>query len=165
MTYCFIKIEPLEPGDMMISTDSKHFADICSKISLNIPSTSQWSWDNRLKTAMVVFDKGDMDVVYIPIAVEFDTQWDFKTIENSPPHFCEFFKRVFGIIPGQKIFASSDGSGTILFAVWWPWGDGNKISLRVGIYNVDDATDPNLFKKSLSKWLQIKDQNLTPNNP
>lgn len=149
----------------MILTDSKHFADICRKISLNIPSTSQWSWDNRLKTAMVVFDKEEMDVVYIPITLEFDTRWDYTTIESSPSHFYEYFKRVFGIIPGQKIFASTDGSGTILFAVWWPWGDGNKISLRVGLYNGNDTTDMDLIKDSLSQWFQIKDQNSTPSNP
>ena len=148
----------------MTLTDSKHFADICSKISLNIPSTSPWSWDNRLKTAMVVFDKEEMDVVYIPITLEFDTRWDYATIESSPPHFYEYFKREFGIIPGQKIFASTDGSDTILFAVWWPWGDGNKISLRVGLYNGNDTNDMNLIKDSLTQWFQIKDQNSTPSN-
>jgi hypothetical protein len=142
---------------MPLTTYNQH-ADICSKISLNIPSTSQWSWDNRLQTAMVVFDKGDRDVVYIPLTQEFDTQWDFTSVDNSPAPFYAYFKSVFGIIPGQKIFTSTDGTGTMLFAVWWPWGDGNKISLRVGLYNDSDTNHPEYFKESLAKWFQIKEQ-------
>ena len=107
---------------------------------------------------MVVFDKGDRDVVYIPLTQEFDTQWDFKSVDNSPAPFYSYLKSVFGIIPGQKIFTSTDGTGTMLFAVWWPWGDGNKISLRVGLYNDSDTNHLEYFKESLSKWFQIKEQ-------
>ena len=109
-------------------------------------------------TALVVFDKCDMDVIYIPITQEFDNQWDFATIERSPSSFYTYFNRVFGVVPGQKVFTSTNASGTILFAVWWPWGDGNKISLRVGLYDTDRDTGRDLLKSALYRLLPIQDQ-------
>ena len=125
---------------------------------MNISSESQWCWDEKFNTALVVFDKCDRDVIYIPITQEFDTQWDFTTIEKSPPRFYTYFNRVFGVVPGQKVFTSTNASGTILFAVWWPWGDGEKISLRVGLHEDDKIADPDRLKESLYNWFHIQDQ-------
>ena len=143
----------------MDSNVKKKHDDICKRISLNIPSVSRWSWDEMFNTALVVFDKSDMDVIYIPITQEFDAQWDFTTIENAPSHFYTYFNRVFGVVPGQKIFTSTDTTGTILFAVWWPWGDGKKISLRVGLFDGNETNQPDQFKEFLRNWFHIQDPN------
>jgi hypothetical protein len=142
----------------MTSTRRQKHDGICARISLNVPSENQWCWDEMFNTALVVFDKCDMDLIYIPMTQEFDTQWDFTTIGNAPPPFYTFFNRVFGIVPGQKIFTATDASGTMLFAVWWPWGDGNKISLRVGLHVGDIDKGPDQRKDSLCRWFHIKDQ-------
>jgi len=142
----------------MTSAKRHKHSGICARISLNLPPENQWCWDEMFNTALVVFDKCDMDLIYIPITQEFDAQWDFSTIENASPPFYTYFNRVFGIVPGQKIFTSTDAAGAILFAVWWPWGDGNKISLRVGLYDSDEVKNPNQRKDCLCHWFQIKDQ-------
>ena len=140
----------------MMSKMQKKFSGICVKISLNVPSHCTWCWDEVFDTALVVFDRSDMDLVYIPMTLEFDAQWDIASIDKAPPHFSSYFNRVFGIMPGQKIFTTADSSGLILFAVWWPWGDGAKISLRVGLFSpADDRVARHQIMALLTDWFHL----------
>lgn len=139
-----------------MSTTRQKFGDICANISLNVPSQCTWCWDEVFDTALVVFDRGDMDLVYIPMTQEFEAQWDIASIDKAPPHFSSYFKRVFGIVPGQKLFTASDADGAILFAVWWPWGNGAKISLRVGLFSPsDDVIGRHQVKAHLADWFHL----------
>jgi hypothetical protein len=149
---CYLK----EPGAETMSKIQKKFSDICVKISLNVPPHCSWCWDEVFGTALVVFDRSDMDLVYIPMTLEFDAQWDMASIDKAPPHFSNYFNRVFGIMPGQKIFTTADSSGLILFAVWWPWGDGAKISLRVGLFSpAEDRVVRHQIKALLTDWFHL----------
>jgi hypothetical protein len=146
----------LKPGAEMISIMPQKFSDICVKISLNVPPHCTWCWDEVFGTALVVFDCSDFDLVYIPMTLEFDAQWDMASIDKAPPQFSSYFNRVFGIMPGQKIFTAVDGDGLILFAVWWPWGDGAKISLRVGLFSpTEDRLARHQIKALLTDWFRL----------
>jgi hypothetical protein len=140
----------------MMSSMQQKFSGICAKISLNVPPHSTWCWDEVFGTALVVFDRSDLDLMYIPLTLEFDAQWDMASIDRAPTHFSRYFNGVFGIMPGQKIFTAADGDGAILFAVWWPWGDGAKISLRVGLFSpaVDKAARHQI-KALLTDWFHL----------
>lgn len=140
----------------MVSTNQPKFSRICFKISLNVPSHCTWCWDEVFRTALVVFDRRDMDLVYIPMTLEFDAQWDIASIDKAPPHFSSYFNRVFGIMPGQKIFTTAGSDDLILFAVWWPWGDGAKISLRVGLISpANDRLARRQIKALLTDWFHL----------
>jgi hypothetical protein len=142
----------------MNSNELKKLGDTCTRIGLNVPDEYAWHWDERFNTATVVFDCDEKDLILFPITQEFDHQWDIANIGDVPEPFCRYFKEVFGIIPGQKTFTSQTGDGTVLFAVWWPWGNGRKISLRVGLF--DPVTAKNRKRDGpahLRQWFNIKD--------
>jgi hypothetical protein len=140
-----------------MSTTLQKFYGICVKISLNVPPHCTWCWDEVFGTALVVFDRSDLDLVYIPMTLEFDAQWDMDSIDRAPPHFASYFNSVFGIMPGQKIFTAANGDGLILFAVWWPWGDGAKISLRVGLFSPADVKlARHRVKALLTDWFRLQ---------
>jgi hypothetical protein len=78
------------------------------------------------------------------------------SIDKAPPHFSNYFNKVFGIVPGQKIFTAADGDVLILFAVWWPLGDGAKISLRVGLFSpADDKLTRHQIRALLTDWFRL----------
>ncbi len=138
----------------MMSTTQRKFSDICTRISLNLPSRCAWCWDEVFGTALVVFDCGDMDLVYFPMTQEFEAQWDMASIDRAPRHFQGYVNKVFGIIPGQKVFTVT--CDHTLFAVWWPWGDGAKISLRVGLLTpAGEPIDQRLNKERLTDWFHL----------
>lgn len=141
----------------MPKSDFEKFQEICRRISLNIPQKNQWRWDDKFGTALVTFEKIDMELIYFPISLEFSHQWDFISIDQADgPFFAHFVDR-FGLVPGQKIFTTENGAGIVLFATWWPWGDDTHFSLRVGLF-AQDANDltPKEIRAQLTDWFNLQ---------
>ena len=61
-----------------------------------------------------------------------------------------------GVVPGQKVFTMEPVNGVVLFAAWWPWGDDERISLRLGLISVTDNQLNNAEVKALiCRWLNL----------
>ena len=143
----------------MNSLDLPKFKTICARIGLNIPAGSQWSWDDKYNHALVVFDKEDLELILLPIALEFEQTWDFNTIDDSSRLISDFIQSGFGLMPGQNLFIAADESaaGILLYATCWPWGDGDNFSLRVGLFSEQPGIPhPQDAKRLLTDWLQIQ---------
>ncbi len=142
----------------MNSPELAKFKTICGRIGLNIPPGNHWDWDDKYNHALVVFDKEDLELILLPIALEFEQTWDFTTIDNSSSLVSEFIQSGFGLMPGQNLFIATDenASGIWLYATCWPWGDGANYSLRVGLFSDSSGfPNPQMAKSLLSNWLNI----------
>jgi hypothetical protein len=137
----------------MVTCDLEKFKEICSQISSSMPSSYQWQWDERFHVALIVFEKEDMGAILSTVSNEFDHQWDASTISSASGPIGELVNSFLGILPGQIIFTCEQGAGLILFAAWWPWGNGSTISLRIGIFSLEEHSfDKNKGKKHLTEW-------------
>jgi len=143
--------------DSMMHSDIKEkYRQICKNISLNIPDHCTWQWDEKFHTTVVVFETLDQDLILFPIIQEFEDRWDFLSIERSGKAFYRFFIDRFGVIPGQFVFTAGDDDTCKLFAVWWPWGDDEKVSLRVGLFiNKADASSHDRLRAMLTQWFKM----------
>ena len=144
----------------MNALELEKFKAICNRIDLNIPAGNRWEWDAKYNHALVVFDKEDLELILLPIALEFEQNWDFHTIDGSSRLISEFIQSGFGLMPGQNLFVAGDqnASGVMLYATCWPWGDGANFSLRVGLFSQDpDFPKPQQIKGLLSDWFNIHD--------
>ena len=144
----------------MNSPELAKFKTICGRIGLNIPAGNHWAWDDNYNHALVVFDKEDLELILLPISLEFQQEWDFTTIDNSSSRISDFIQSGFGLMPGQNLFIATDenASGIWLYATCWPWGDGANYSLRVGLFSESsDFPNPQMAKSMLSNWLNIQD--------
>ena len=90
------------------------------------------------------------------ILEEFSHHWDFATLATSSGYFSNFINATFGMVPGQKVFATDPESDLILFAVWWPWGYDNNISLRIGLYSHKDSvmTEDEIYTH-IKEWMSL----------
>lgn len=134
------------------------FKTICHRISLNIPTGSQWTWDEKFGHAVVVFAKEDLELILLPIALEFEQKLDFTTIDGSAAVISEFVHSGFGLMPGQDFFMApdSDHREIILYATCWPWGNGDNFSLRVGIFcSPHDLLDARQIRTYLTEWFSV----------
>jgi hypothetical protein len=139
----------------MATQDMNKFAEICRRISLNLPPNCRWHWDERFNLALVVFEQEDYELVYLPILMEFDQRWDCFSLTGASAAVKDHADQVFGLIPGQEMFtaAGGNGDGLCLFATLWPWGDDNSYSLRVGM--IAPKMSREAIRASLSDWLRI----------
>ena len=130
---------------------------ICQRISLNIPEKCPWRWDKEFNLALSVIDRQDEIMVELPLTLEFSHKWDFATINNADSAIRDYFQAGFGIVPGQKLFTMDPVNDVVLYAAWWPWGDDERISLRLGLVSVsDEKLDNAEIKRLICRWLNLE---------
>ena len=97
-----------------------------------------WGWDARFRCVSSSFDKKIAARVLELTAATLQTQWTTDNFAAAPDDVRVLAERYGGVRAGQMVLAGSDVVvGMRLFGLWWPWGDGSTISLRLGIANSD----------------------------
>lgn len=141
----------------MPRTDLDPLKTVCQRISLNIPENCPWRWDKDLNLALTVLDRQDEIMVELPMTLEFSNKWDFSNIGDADATVRDYFQAGFGIVPGQKVFTMDPVNGVVLYAAWWPWGDDERISLRLGLVSVSGENLEHPEVKSLiCNWLGLE---------
>jgi hypothetical protein len=69
------------------------------------------------------------------------TEYTSRSIATAPPVLREICERAGGLRSGQYVFMGTALGRVFAYGLWWPWGDGMTISLRVGIGGVDESHD------------------------
>jgi len=129
---------------------------ICQRISLNIPTNCPWRWDKEFNLALTVIDRKDEIMVELPMTLEFSHKWDFTSIHEADEPIRDFFQAGLGLVPGQKVFTMDPVNGVVLYAAWWPWGDDERISVRLGMVAVSGEKLENRDIKALiCRWLNL----------
>lgn len=140
----------------MVTTNVDGFQRICGQVFGSVPLAYRWQWDEALHVALVSVEEVHAEAVLKALSAAFEQEWDAFTVSRASPSIQSFFTGSCGLLPGQKAFTADNGSGLILFALWWAWGDGTKTSLRIGIFSSDEqALDEGGIKKSLMQWFAI----------
>ena len=140
----------------MINKGLQRFCEVCEKLCYNLPGALEWEWEERFGVALTVFEKDDMAAVLAAVSGHFDSQWDSGTVGEAGDQISTLVDQMFGMQPGQLLFCSDDVSGLILFAAWWPWGNGASISLRVGMFPAGELPEDGTNTESLLKeWFRL----------
>ncbi len=56
--------------------------------------------------------------------------WTVKNLAEAPQGLRDLCEKTGGLRAGQRLLA---GDSDALFGLWWPWGSGENITLRIGI--------------------------------
>ena len=104
--------------------------------------TPPWSWDSRLSTVSASFAKADEPTVRTSAINAFPRSWTTASIETAPAEFRALADRTGGLRAGQQVLAGDPTLAPTLFGLWWPWSGGQTITLRIGILDLDAASEP-----------------------
>jgi hypothetical protein len=50
---------------------------------------------------------------------------------------------------GQRVLSQGPLDGLTAYGLWWPWGNGKTVSLRIGLADVDPGVEPFLKFRNL----------------
>jgi hypothetical protein len=89
----------------------------------------EWSWDSRFSAVASSFERETEPAVRESMKHALTRGWSAKTIEEAPAVLRAITDRTGGLRSKQRLLA---GDGDALFALWWPWGSGTTITLRLG---------------------------------
>ncbi len=106
----------------------------------SLQGIADWQWDGRFGTALAEFAVAEKDAILGTLEAHFASRWDASGIEDAPDVAREIVSALGGLMPGQLLYLSGsdpepapEGSA-VLFCAWWPWGGGQRISIRIGSY-------------------------------
>jgi hypothetical protein len=114
--------------------------DGLSKLRTEWPGTG-WGWDPRFKCVASSFGKEIAERAREAMSGVLDREWSAATIASAPEDVRALSGRYGGVRSGQLLFTGVPVDGMSLYALWWPWGDGATISLRVGVANCNRPTE------------------------
>jgi hypothetical protein len=100
-----------------------------------------WSWDGRFATIAASFSIEHEPAVRTSAQLAFPRGWTTKSLESAPAAFRELAIRT-AMRPGQRLLGGDELSAPSLFGLWWPWGGGDKITLRIGLLDGTATTAP-----------------------
>jgi hypothetical protein len=100
-----------------------------------------WSWDSRVACVSSSFSV-DLEQKNRALALSsMQTEYTSRSIATAPPALREICDRAGGLRSGQYVFMGPLVGRVFAYGLWWPWGDGMTISLRVGVGGIDESHD------------------------
>ena len=112
--------------------------DSLSRLKASWPG-GEWTWDARFAAVASSF-AAELEPAARASAQHAMTRgWTTKSLENAPESLRQLAERTGGLRQGQRLLA---GTSDALFGLWWPWGGGDTVTLRIGF--TDASVTPRL---------------------
>jgi hypothetical protein len=105
----------------------------CKNIYADLSSLLFWEWDSRLNIPLAEFSKEHSGRVEAILAKEFEKKWDPRNLSTAPDGIKRIVDALSGLRDKQVLYTTDPDSEAVLFATWWPWGNNEKISVRIGV--------------------------------
>ena len=101
-----------------------------------------WKWDERFKTVLAEFKVADEAQIQNLIQTYMGVIWDSNNKKMAPDIVKMVINYFGGLNTGQLLFTSDPEGDDLFLCAWWPWGNGEKISIRLAVFS-DSLNDNN----------------------
>ena len=91
-----------------------------------------WEWDDRFGTVVLAFDSAEEQEILTALTETLVSAWTGSDIGTAPERVQQLADACGGLNPGQRFLHTDAEQPFVLFGMWWPWGNGKTISLRIG---------------------------------
>ncbi len=111
-------------------------SDRCQTLVAATARRLEWEWDGRFGCVLAVFAVTEAPSVRTAVSAAAERMWTPNNINTAPQRVQDLAGRL-GLRTGQLLFTSQAGEPAMVYAAWWPWGNGQRISVRVGVDGAD----------------------------
>jgi hypothetical protein len=99
--------------------------------------SSDWSYDRRLKCVASSIPMSGESTARAAFADVLPGVWSTATLPGAPDAIRVFSETCGGVRAAQQLLWGGEADGPGAFGLWWPWGDGTTVTLRIGLHGVD----------------------------
>lgn len=129
---------------------------VCRDIVTASKGALSWTWDARFGTALAEFSSDLKDDALGILKEHLVSSWDSASIGEAPDVVQRIRSHLGGLMAGQLLLLSAPDSDPLAYCAWWPWGNGETISIRVGLYGEEfDASKKTELTKAFKGWFRI----------
>ena len=129
-----------ERKDQMLEYDTSLLEKRCRWIINNLGDQLIWKWDGRFETVLAEFNARDTETIREKLSKQMDVRWHSENTDDAPDLIHIIIDYFGGLHPGQHLFTSDPNIDGILLCAWWPWKNGETISIRLAVF-ADSLTD------------------------
>jgi len=132
----------------MAVRNADNIEKICTRIFSECSSLVTWNWDDRFQAVLSEFPADSENEVIAVLEKHFDSCWDEETINYAPGKIRSVAKGLGDVREGQRLFSSDPEQDALLLGAYWPWQNGERISLRmlVDVAAIDLGLEPEAAK-------------------
>jgi len=110
-------------------------------LAIGLGGIVEWAWDGRFGTALGEFTSTEKSQVLVILEQHLVSSWDSSSVKEAPDVVQSIVKTLGGLMSGQLLLLSDSRQAACIFCAWWPWGSGEKISIRIAPFNATLAED------------------------
>ena len=125
------KDEPPTKETAMHELNTSDMEDICRQLTDALQGVLSWQWDNRFEAVLAQIKTDKKESVREVLERSLIHAWDKANIDKASDTVQAVIRQLGGLMAGQLLFTSDPAKDAFLFCAWWPWGDGETISVRI----------------------------------
>ncbi len=116
----------------------------------------QWKWDPRFQTALAECSIERKDEVLEILERYLVCRWSSNTLPEAPEVVRAVAQQLGGLMSGQLLLLSDPEKPAFLCCAWWPWGNGQTISIRMAPFgNQLSSQDLSSLTTVFRGWFKI----------
>ena len=105
--------------------------ELCKELLDDFERVLSWQWDSGFNALVAEFSTAKQDEVRSVLERHLGFKWDSLSIRKAP----ELIKIKSGDLgdlrDNQLLFTTDPAGNVLIFAAWWPWGNGEVVSVRI----------------------------------
>jgi hypothetical protein len=102
---------------------------------------SEWSYDRRLRCVASSIPMSLESAARAAMTEVLPTAWTAQTLAEAPEGVRKLAESCGGVRSSQLLFWGGALEAPGAFGLWWPWGDGTTVSLRIGLHDIDQPKE------------------------
>ena len=131
-------------------------ASNCAGLRSAFEGILDWKWDGRSGTALAEFPLEKKASVLGILDQHLISRWDSATIGEAPEIAQSVKRHLGGLMSGQLLFLSDPDAEPLVYCAWWPWGNGQTVSIRIGLFGATiDAKEQGALTEALKGWFGV----------
>ncbi|HMF43925.1 MAG TPA: hypothetical protein VKQ32_24800 [Polyangia bacterium] len=99
--------------------------------------SQDWSYDRRLKCVASSIPLAREAEARAAMAEALPASFSVETLATAGEGQRDLVGKCGGLRAAQLLFWGGGDDAPGAFGLWWPWGDGTTVSLRIGLHDVD----------------------------
>ena len=119
----------------MNNTNLSNLEAICRELFSVSKNVLSWEWDDRFEACLALFSVDVEEQVRSVLESCLYNVWDKSSIRKAPKIVKNIAKDFGGIKSKQLLFTSEPIQEAFIFGAWWPWNDGETISIRIAPFD------------------------------
>ena len=102
---------------------------------------ADWSYDRRLRCVASSIPMSLEPAARAAMTEVLPTSWSAQTLAEAPEGVRKLAESCGGVRSAQLLFWGGEPGTPGAFGLWWPWGDGTTVSLRIGLHDLDQPKE------------------------